>query len=125
MVVHESLSDFILFLYVHISHVDQNYDPSELGTIKRKMAKLYPADTDLEKKLYLTLRQYNDFEKSKLYELVRDSLDHFKDQVSEKENIYGDLSEIIQADGKLEYSEMKSLETLRKIIDYHTAINEK
>jgi uncharacterized tellurite resistance protein B-like protein len=105
--------------------VDDSYDPTELGTIKNKMHKLFPGDIDPEKKLYTTLRQYNSFDKSKLYELVRDSLNHFKDQISEKENIYADLYEIIEADGQLTQSETKSLETIRKIIDHHAALHEK
>ena len=125
MVIHESFSDFILFLYVHMSYVDESYDPAELSAIKSKMARLYSPDTDIEKKLYQTLRQYNSFDKSKLYELVRDSLNHFKDQVSANDKIYSDLYEIIQADGRLLYSETKSLETLRKIIDHHATINER
>lgn len=125
MVIHDTLPDFILFLYVHMSNVDDSYDPKELGTIKGKVSKLFPGNTDPEKKLYATLRQYNSFDKSKLYELVRDSLNHFKDQISEKENIYADLYEIIQADGQLTHSETKSLETIRKIIDHHAALQEK
>ncbi|MEO5975676.1 MAG: TerB family tellurite resistance protein [Chryseolinea sp.] len=125
MVIHNSLSDFILFLYVHMSNVDDSYDPRELGTIKGKMNKLFPADMDPEKKLYASLREYNSFDKSKLYELVRDSLSHFKDQISEKESIYADLYEIVQADGQLTQSEAKSLETIRNIIDHHAALHEK
>lgn len=119
MILHSSFPDFILFLYVHMSHADSSYDPSEMATIKSKMKGLYPEGTDIEKKLYLTIREYNAFDKSKLGDLFEETLGHFDLDVPKKNNVYNDLYEIMQADGKVEKSETKTLETLKQIIDLH------
>jgi len=120
MTPHETLPDFILFLYVHMSQVDDNYDPLELATIKNKMGKLFPDDTDFERKLYATIRQYNTFDKTLLNEFFELSLKHFGG-TGDTGGIYVDLHEIIQADGKLVQAETNSLETLKKIIEAHGA----
>ncbi len=77
MVIHANLPDFILFLYVHMSRADDSYDPTEMAAIKNKMNSLFSKGTDLEKKLYVTIREYNSFDKNKLTELLSDSIQHF------------------------------------------------
>ncbi len=117
MILHQTFADFVLFLYVHISQADNTYDPKELAIIKAKMGKLFPEGTDLEKKLYSTIKQYNLFDKSKLNELFESSLRHFGNESASKSGLYSDLYEIIQADGKIHQSETSSLEVLKNIID--------
>lgn len=123
MILHRSFPDFILFLYVHMSHADSSYDPSEMATIKAKMSALYPGGTDIEKKLYLALREYNSFDKSKLADLFEETLRHFSVETPETDNVYTDLYEIMQADGKVEQSETKTLEALKQIINLHAEKN--
>ena len=53
MVIHSSFKDFILFLYVHMSQADENYDPNEMATIKKKAHQLFQKETDIEKKFML------------------------------------------------------------------------
>ena len=119
MVIHSSFPDFILFLYVHLSHADSSYDPAELAAIKEKMKKLFPADTDFERKLYGTLREYNSFDKAKLSELFRASFEHFNSTQQVAQNtMFDDLLEIIKADGKVIPSETSALETLKQFIDF-------
>ena len=121
MVIHNSLPDFILFVYVHMSEADHNYDPNEMAVIQGKMAALFPNEVDFEKKLYTTIREYNAFDKSNLNELFQDSFDHFaKDEFKQKNQLYHDLQEIIMADGKIEQSEAKALNALKEIIDLNT-----
>ncbi|HYG20159.1 MAG TPA: TerB family tellurite resistance protein [Ohtaekwangia sp.] len=114
MVIHNSYPDFILFLYVHLSHADNSYDPAEMAAIKEKMKKLFPEGTDFEKKLYGALRQYNSFDRSKLAELFKSSFQHFNEVPS---NVVSDMREIISADGHVNPSETQALETLRQMID--------
>ncbi len=119
MRLHSTVPDFILFLYVHMSHADQNYDPQEMAAIKSKMHTLFPDDTDLEKKLYAAIREYNSFDKSKITELIDQTLQHFGvDTLTDK--VYADLYEIIQADGKVYQSETKAFETIKRIIEIHS-----
>lgn len=119
MILHSSIPDFILFLYVHMSHADDSYDPYEMATIKSKMSGLYPAGTDMEKKLYQTIREYNSFDKARLGDLFEETLKHFRLDVPKKDNVYTALYEIMQADGKIEQSETNELEALKQIIDLH------
>lgn len=119
MIIHKTLQDFIVFLYVHISQADNAYDPNEMALIKSKMKKLYPADTDIEQKLYSTIREYNTFDRSKLTELFRQSVEHFGKEGALESTVHADLNDIILADGKVKADETRSLDRLRNIIDQH------
>lgn len=122
MVIHSTFKDFILFLYVHMSRADENYDPNEMATIKDKIGGLFDKDTDIEKKLYMAIRQYNSFDRSKLPMLFKASFKHFdQDHTVLKNDFYNDLNEIIAADGKVELSESKALEALKEIIALNSA----
>ena len=124
MVIHSSFKDFILFLYVHMSRADENYDPNEMATIKKKVGLLFQKDTDVEKKLYAAIRQYNLFDKSKLTELFEDTFKQFgQDANVLKNHFYTDLNEIILADGKVVNSETKALEALKQIIELNIEQN--
>src|SRR5690606_23821696 len=120
MVIHSSFPDFILFLYVHIARVDNTYDPKEIAAIKSKMARLFPDGTDLEKKLYLALKEYNAFDQSKISELCKDSFSFFNENSDgESTRFFDDAQAIINADGKVLQSETDALQTLKRIIDRH------
>jgi len=116
MVIHKSFEDFLLFLYVHISRADSNYDPKEMAVIQEKMKGLYPSKVDFDKKLYLTLREYKEFDKNKLNELFKDTIKQFK-AGHEKDKIMNDLSDIIEADGQVQSTETTALESLKKTIE--------
>ena len=119
MVIHSNFADFVLFLYVHMSHVDNDYDPSEMKVIKEKMTRIFPKETDMEKKLYTTIREYNAFDKSKINELMKDTFQQFSSvKFSQKYKIYTDMYDIINADGEVSESEAKALETLKEIIEF-------
>lgn len=117
MVIHKNLQDFILFLYVHISSSDSNYDPAEMAVIKSKMTGLFPDGVDLEKKLYTTIREYNSFDKRKLEELFSESIEHFKSGYPIPDNnLFADIQEIIRADGKVRVKEVDALTLISNII---------
>ena len=119
MVIHSTFPDFVLFLYVHIAHSDDSYDPSEIGTIKNKMEKLFPAGTDLEKKLYQAIREYNTFDHARISELVHDTFAHFhEDDQTRKTRLFADVKDIMEADGKVLPTEREAFETIRKVIEF-------
>jgi uncharacterized tellurite resistance protein B-like protein len=121
MVIHSSFADFVLFLYVHMSHVDNDYDPTEMKVIKEKMTRIFHKDVDLEKKLYTTIREYNAFDQTKMNELIKDTFAHFAGvKFSQKYKVYTDMYDIINADGKIDESETKAMEVLRQIIQIGT-----
>lgn len=118
MVIHTSFPDFLLFLYVHMSEADHNYDPAEMALIKKKMPALFPKGTDMEQKLYRTIRDYNNFDKSQLDSLFKDTFEKFKGANPElRENLFKDIQEIAGADGALNASESQALEALKRIIE--------
>jgi uncharacterized tellurite resistance protein B-like protein len=118
MVIHSSFPDFVLFLYVHVAQLDHTFDPNEMSTIKAKMAKLFPEGTDLEKKLYQTIREYNRFDRSKINQLCEETLLHFKaDGATLKSRLFKDFEDIIMADGQIHQLETRMLEKIRRIVD--------
>ncbi|HEY5749352.1 MAG TPA: TerB family tellurite resistance protein [Chryseolinea sp.] len=123
MLLHKTFSDFILFLYVHMSHADDSYDPNELAAIKTKMKSLFPEGTDIERKLYTALREYNALDRSSLSGVIEESFRHFSGDpgATVSNDMYADLYEIMQADGKVDQAETKALEALKKVIDHHAA----
>src|SRR5688572_26690044 len=124
MVIHSTFKDFILFLYVHMSRADENYDPNELATIKKKIGGLFEKDADIEKKLYIAIREYNSFDRAKLTTLFNASFKHFQaDESVLKNNFYNDLNEIMMADGKVELAETKALQALKEIIELNSSNN--
>lgn len=117
MIIHKTLSDFILFLYVHISHSDSNYDPSEMAVIKTKMSGLFPNDTDIEKKLYTTIREYNSYDKSRLEALFSETIQHFRTSHPIPDaTVFSDIQEIIRADGKVKISEVNAMTLISSLI---------
>ena len=122
MVIHDSFPDFLLFVYVHMSEADHNYDPKEMALIKKKMHALFPEGTDLEKKLYRAIRDYNNFDKSRLDALFKDTFEKFRGANPElREHLFQDILEIASADGALNASESQALDSLKKIIDLTSA----
>lgn len=121
MVIHSNFSDFILFLFVHMSHADESYDPYEMATIKQKISAMFEQGADVERKLYTAIREYNSFDKLKLPQLFRDSFKHFgEDKRIQKTAFYDDLTEIMQADGKVEHGEKRALQALKEIVELNS-----
>ncbi len=119
MVIHSTFQDFVLFLYIHIAHSDSSYDPSEIGTIKDKMQHLFPEGTDLEKKLYQAIRDYNAFDHARLSDLIRDTFAHFHDDDSTRTTrLFADVKAIMEADGQVLPTEREAFETIRRIIKF-------
>ena len=115
MQVHRSFPDFVLFLYVHLSHADSSYDPSELAAIKEQMKNLFPGEMDFERKLYQAIREYNAFDKTGLDEFLQSSADHFRNEKPDH-NVLQAFEAIIGADGKVDQNEVSALNTLKQII---------
>jgi tellurite resistance protein len=115
MVIHKTFSDFILFLYVHLSSADNSFDPKELAAIKDKMKIIFPPNIDFEKKLYQAIREYNAFDKTKLDDLMKASAERFKNEKASKQ-VLDSFHDIINADGKIDQEEAKALDVLHQII---------
>ncbi len=122
MVIHNSFADFVLFLYVHMAHADGDLHVTEVKVIKEKMAKLYPGE-NVDKKFVSALDEYNAFDKKNLNKLFHATFAHFDTvKFAQKYRVYGDMYDIIYADGKVLESETKALEELRDIIDINSEV---
>jgi uncharacterized tellurite resistance protein B-like protein len=124
MVIHKSFADFVLFLYIHMAHADSDFHQSELSTIRKKMAKLYPYDDKLEERLQAAIQEYTAFDKSQLRILFKDTFSHFPHiKFAQKYKVYSDMYDIVNADGKIEESEAKALQDLKEIIDISAEVS--
>lgn len=117
MIIHNTLEDFILFLYIHMSHADNNYDPAELTAIEDKMKSLFPEEKDIEKRLYNALRDYNAIEKTSLPTLLSATFSHYSREHSDRLiDVINDLMEITRADGKIDHDEERMLNGFKDLI---------
>jgi uncharacterized tellurite resistance protein B-like protein len=123
MVIHDNFADFVLFLYVHMAHADGDLHVTEVKVIKEKMAKLYPGLTNADEKFTEALTQYDAFDKGKLNKLFHASFAHFNTiKFAQKYRVYGDMYDIVYADGKVHEAEMKALDELKDIIDINSEV---
>lgn len=122
MVIHNSFADFVLFLYVHMAHADGDLHVTEVKVIKEKMNKLFPGE-DVDKKFVSALEEYNAFNKQNLNKLFHASFAHFDTiKFAQKYRVYGDMYDIIYADGKVMESEKRALDELKDIIDINSEV---
>lgn len=122
MVIHNSFADFVLFLYVHMAHADGDLHVTEVKVIKEKMTKLFPNE-NADAKFTTALAEYDKFDKSKLNKLFHASFAHFNTiKFAQKYRVYGDMYDIIYADGKVEESEKRALDELKEIIDINSEV---
>lgn len=123
MVIHDNFADFVLFLYVHMAHADGDLHVTEVKVIKEKMTKLYPGITDVDAKFTEAMEKYDSFDKKQLNNLFHASFAHFNTiKFAQKYHVYGDMYDIIYADGKVLESETKALEELKDIIDINAEV---
>ncbi len=122
MKVHDSFSDFVLFLYVHMALSDGLMHPKEELAILDKLTKLFPHEGNPKKKLDEALASYRDFDLSTLDEFIHYSFKHFNQiKFAQRYKIYTDMYDIMHADGKVEETETQAMDTLKKIIDLGAA----
>ncbi len=118
MVIHENFADFVLFLYVYIAFSDGEFHPKEREVILEKMKKLYPDESDYEKRIDKTVQLYDDFNKNNFKSLFKDSFKHFsKVTFSQRYKVYTDMYDIVHADGKVHEAETIALNALKEVID--------
>lgn len=118
MIIHTSFADFVLFLYVHMAHADGDFHATEKGVVLEKMAKIFPRESNYERKFNDAVTQYRSIDHGQITSIIRDTFKHF-DQVKfqQKYKVYTDMYDIINADGKIDESETKALDELKQIID--------
>ena len=122
MKAHESFSDFVLFLYVHMALSDGFLHPNEEIVILDRLTRLFPHEGNPKKKFDEALAAYNNFDISTLDEFIHFSFKHFNQiKFAQRYKIYTDMYDIMHADGKVDEAETRALDTLKKIIDLGSA----
>ncbi|GHN01912.1 hypothetical protein WSM22_34010 [Cytophagales bacterium WSM2-2] len=123
MVLHKQFPDFVLFLYTHMALCDGSMHENEELVILDKMRKLFPNETNPKSKLIAAVTEYKSVDSALINTIIRDSFKTF-DQVkfATKYKVYTDMYDVVNADGRVEESERKALNSLRDIIDMNAEI---
>ncbi|MBS1682921.1 MAG: TerB family tellurite resistance protein [Bacteroidetes bacterium] len=118
MAPHNQFKDFILFLYVHMALCDGSLHESEETVILNKMGKIFPDVSNLSAKLNAAVAEYKSTDPALIDAFIKDSFKHF-DQVkfAQKYKIYTDMYEVVNADGRIDGTELTALNNLKAIID--------
>lgn len=118
MVVHSTFPDFALFLYIHMAYADGHYHPAEHDTVLEKLTKLFPGEPDPKAKLAAAIQVYNELDSSELPQIIKDGFKHFSHVTfPQRYKVYTDLYDIINADGKVDESELRAINVLKDIIN--------
>ena len=122
MVIHKSFADFVLFLYIHMAHADSDFHATEQQVILKKMARLFPEEPEMEKKLEKANEEYELLSPERIPGVIRETFALYKDvKFAQKYKVYTDMYDIINADGKIDESETEALNELKEIIEMGTA----
>jgi len=122
MKVHESFSDYVLFLYIHMALADGTLHPQEEMVIIDKLTRLFPLEGNPKKKFDEAVAAYKNFDKSTMDEFIHLSFKHFHHiKFAHRYKVYTDMYDIIHADGKVDETETVAINTLKKIIDLGAA----
>jgi uncharacterized tellurite resistance protein B-like protein len=118
MKFHDSFSDFVLFLCIHVAYADGHLHPEEEKVILDEIVKLFPFEGNPKVKFDQAVKNYNAFDKSNLNEFIHYSFRHFNHVTfAQRYKIYTDMFGIVHADGKVDEAETKAMNTLKHIID--------
>ena len=123
MVLHKQFQDFVLFLYAHMAMCDGSMHENEELVILDKMSRIFPSEPDPKKRLMDAIAEYKSIDPALINTVIRDSFkffDHVK--FAQKYKIYTDMYDVVNADGRVEESERKALDSLRSIIDMNAEI---
>lgn len=117
MIIHNSFSDFALFLYVHMALADGRVHDAERNVILSKMESLFLPDKEKNVLLIQAIAAYKALDQNAILSIIKDSFGHFAEAKRDKEKIYCDMFDIINADGVVDGAETKALAALNEIIN--------
>ena len=82
------------------------------------MKKLYPDNSDYDKRIDEAVLLYDDFDPKQFKILFKDTFKHFsKVTFSQRYKVYTDMYDIVHADGKVHEAETIALNALKEVID--------
>ena len=123
MKTHQSFADFVVFLYMHVAHVDGHFHENEKDAIIDKMSRLYPSEENIFDRFEKAKAEYEKMDLSKINEFIRESFKQFDSvKFAQKYKVYTDLYDIVHSDGVVDESEEKALELLKEVIDINAQV---
>ncbi len=110
-----TIEDFTLLLFFHMAHVDGSLHPNERDAILEKMKGLFPGDESVNGKLLAMESQYAKLGDAKAEVLLKESIQKFSGiDPGLKKEIYSGLFDIINANGKINPEETKTLQVFKE-----------
>lgn len=117
MIIHNTFQDFALFLYLHVAHADGQLHQQEESLVREKILQLFGPETDPEQKFLAALDQYRSLPKDTIQPLIKSTFSHFREvQFAAKYKVFTDLFDIINSDGRVDYSETSVISQLRELM---------
>ena len=117
MIIHNNFHDFSLFLYLHVAHADGQLHQQEESLIREKIPGLFGPETDAEQKFASALDQYRSIAQEAIPMLIKATFQHFGEvQFAAKYKVFTDLFDIINCDGRVDYSETSVISQLRELM---------
>ncbi len=110
----ETIEDFSLLLLLHMGQVDGSLHPNERETICERMLDMFPS-YPTEERIKSMEEAYRKLGSERVEELLLSSLTRFAATTAEtKKQIFAALFDIINANGRVDTHETKTLGVFRK-----------
>jgi uncharacterized tellurite resistance protein B-like protein len=117
-----TFNEFAAFLFLHVARTDGSFHDTESHQVKQKIARLFP-EQDAQEMIRKTLEHYQQVKQEEIAHFIRESFAQFRNEsFASKYNMFTDLYDIVNSDGKIEEAETAVLNQIRDLIG--TAENE-
>ena len=111
-----TFNEFAAFLFLHVARTDGSLHDTESHQVKLKIARLFP-EQDAQEMLRKTLEHYQQVKQEEIAHFIRASFDQFRNEsFASKYNMFTDLYDIVNSDGKIEEAETAVLNQIRDLI---------
>ena len=102
-----------------MAYADDHFDHTEEEVILKKMARLFPKETDQTVRYEQFKTDYKSLNSEEIEQLIKNNFDAFSHvSFSDKYRVYREMYDIINADGVIDESETEAMDKLKQIIDY-------
>jgi uncharacterized tellurite resistance protein B-like protein len=111
-----SFNEFAAFLFLHVASTDGSIHENETHQVQKKIARLFP-EQDSNQVISKILGHYQEIKNEELGMFIRNSFHQFRDETfASKYNMFTDLYDIVNSDGKVDVAETAVLNQIRELI---------
>ena len=116
MKILSTFNEFAAFLFLHVARTDGTLHENESHQVQQKIARLFP-EQDVQEIFRKTLEHYHALKQEEIAHFIRESFDQFRNEsFASKYNMFTDLYDIVNSDGKIEEAETAVLNQIRELI---------